>query len=236
MNKDTRIIALTGAGVSAESGIPTFRGKEGLWNRYRVQDLATPEAFTRAPDTVWEWYRYRQELIGKAKPNPAHLALAKMEEIFPEFYLITQNIDGLHQKAGNKRVVELHGNIWEARCIAEGKIIECPPRTGNDPVPYCTCGSMLRPNVVWFGEALPVEALERAYQLVQDCEICFVIGTSSLVYPAAGLPMVAFEAGADIIEVNPAPSPALGISIHIREKAGIAMPVILDEISRTKPV
>ncbi|MCL5035752.1 MAG: NAD-dependent deacylase [Chloroflexi bacterium] len=230
IDKDTRITALTGAGISAESGIPTFRGKDGLWKKFRAEELATPEAFRKDHRTVWEWYRFRQDIIGKASPNPAHHALAEMEKLFCNFHIITQNVDGLHRRAGSSRLCCLHGDIWEARCIREGTVTACLPGKDGDPVPLCpSCGALMRPNIVWFGEALPADELEKSYRLARGSDIFLVIGTSSLVYPAAALPMIAYQAGAALIEVNPDESPLSEIAVHIKEKAGTAVPGILEE-------
>ncbi|MFN3929596.1 MAG: SIR2 family NAD-dependent protein deacylase, partial [Thermoflexus sp.] len=170
-----RVVALTGAGISAESGVPTFRGPDGLWGRYRPEDLATPEAFARDPVRVWEWYAWRREVIARAQPNPAHRTLAEMEMALPGFVLITQNVDGLHQQAGSRRVIELHGNLWRVRCVKEGRawvdrrvpLPEIPPRCP-------TCGAWLRPDVVWFGEPIPSEAWQLAVQAAQEANLFLV--------------------------------------------------------------
>lgn len=198
-----RIVALTGAGISAESGIPTFRGASGLWRRYRPEELATPEAFARDPKTVWEWYAWRREIIAAAQPNAGHIALARLEELAPEFLLVTQNVDGLHDRAGSRNLRKLHGDIWMVRCLVclrESRderigLPELPPR--------CACGGVLRPGVVWFGEALPEDAWLDAERAVQQADVLLVVGTSAAVWPAAGLVPMARTAGAKIIEVNP---------------------------------
>lgn len=227
-----RIVAFTGAGISAESGIPTFRGKDGLWKKFKVEELATPEAFFRNPKLVWEWYDWRRQLIAKAEPNEAHKILVKMEEEFPDFFLITQNVDGLHQRAGSKKVVELHGNIWKVRCVDCGQesydyrtpLPEIPPRCEK-------CGGLLRPGVVWFGETLPLDALEEAYRLSREADIFIVIGTSGVVYPAAELPYVAKEHGAEVIEVNPEKTPISRIAdIIYEEKASTGLKKVYEYI------
>jgi len=224
------IVALTGAGISAESGIPTFRGKDGLWNKFRPEELATPEAFFRNPKLVWEWYDWRRGLIAKAEPNEGHRILAKMEKEFPHFYLITQNVDGLHQKAGSEKVIELHGNIWKVKCVNckyeayeyRTPLPEIPPKCEQ-------CGGLLRPGVVWFGESLPMDALQKAYELSKESLICIVIGTSGVVYPAAELPYIAKESGAEVIEVNPEETPISGIADKIfREKASTGLKKVYD--------
>lgn len=204
------VTVLTGAGISAESGVPTFRGKDGLWRNYSATDLATPEAFERDPRLVWEWYRWRQGIVGRAQPNPGHLALARFQSRLPGFRLITQNVDGLHQRAGSRDVVELHGNIWRARCArgcgfvaAESRPApeaDAPAESGRLPV--CPCGALLRPDIVWFGEALDTGQLDLAVRLASACAVFLAIGTSALVYPAAALPLVAGRAGALVVEVN----------------------------------
>ncbi|RUM28786.1 MAG: NAD-dependent protein deacylase [Aquifex sp.] len=224
------IVALTGAGISAESGIPTFRGKDGLWNKFRPEELATPEAFFRDPKLVWEWYDWRRGLIAKAEPNEGHKTLAKIEKEFPHFYLITQNVDGLHQKAGSEKVIELHGNIWKVKCVNckyetyeyRTPLPEIPPRCEQ-------CGGLLRPGVVWFGESLPMDALQKAYELSRESLIFIVIGTSAVVYPAAELPYIAKENGAEVIEVNPEETPISRIADKIfREKASTGLKKVYD--------
>ncbi|RLJ70763.1 NAD-dependent deacetylase [Hydrogenivirga caldilitoris] len=217
-----KIRVLTGAGISAESGIPTFRGKDGLWNKYDPAELATPEAFEQNPKLVWEWYDWRRQLIAKAQPNEGHRIVAKMEELFSDFWLITQNVDGLHQRAGSKKVIELHGNIWKVRCLNCGAeyyeyttpLPEIPPKCRE-------CSGLLRPGVVWFGESLPVDALSKAYELSQNADVFIVVGTSALVYPAAELPLIAKREGAKLIEVNPEETPITPYADYsLREKAG----------------
>ena len=224
-----RIRVLTGAGISAESGIPTFRGKDGLWKKYDPVELATPEAFRKDPGLVWEWYNRRRQLIAKAEPNDGHKMLAKMEEEFPDLWLITQNVDGLHQRAGSRKVVELHGNIWKVRCVRCGRedydyrtpIPDIPPRCRK-------CGGLLRPGVVWFGEPLPVDTLQRAYELSEEAELFLVIGTSAQVYPAAELPLIAKRNGAKIIEVNPEETPLTPyVDLSLRESASTGLREVL---------
>jgi NAD-dependent deacetylase len=203
-----RVTVLTGAGVSAESGVPTFRDAQtGLWAKYNPEDLATPRAFRRNPKLVWQWYAWRRKLVADAKPNPAHLALAEMEKLFPKFELITQNVDGLHQRAGSRKVIELHGNITRTKCFDEGTVIADWPQTDEEPPKCPNCGGWLRPDVVWFEEPLPVEELELAQAASQDCDVFLSIGTSALVYPAASLPYEALRSGATVVEVNPQPTP-----------------------------
>lgn len=197
------IAVLTGAGISAESGIPTFRGAGGLWNNFRAEDLATPEAFARDPRLVWEWYNWRRETIAKAAPNPAHQALVKLEIAKPRFTLITQNVDGLHDLAGSGRILKLHGDIWRMRCTVCGS--NWPDRRVPLPTlpPHCACGGLARPGVVWFGEPLPEGMMKEAEHAVAASEMFLVIGTSAVVYPAAGLVPFAKQSGAVVIEINP---------------------------------
>lgn len=203
-----RVVVLTGAGTSAESGVPTFReAQTGLWARYDPQELATPEAFQKNPRLVWEWYAWRRELVAKAQPNPGHLALVQMQKHIPEFIIITQNVDGLHQRAGNEQVIELHGNITRTKCVLQGHLVHSWPDTDEVP-PHCPhCDGLLRPDVVWFGEPLPEKALSQAITAVQQCDLVFSLGTSNLVYPAAHLPYQALEHGAKVIEINPNHTP-----------------------------
>jgi NAD-dependent deacetylase len=196
---------LTGAGVSAESGLPTFRDAlSGLWAKHRPEDLATPEAFERDPATVWAWYRMRREAALAAEPNPAHLALARLETLVPRFTLITQNVDGLHRRAGSVNVVELHGDLTRARCSREGGTVERWEESadGAGPPRCKSCGAYLRPDVVWFGEQLPEKALTQAWAAVYDCDVFLAVGTSNLVEPAASLPWLAAAQGAAVGVIN----------------------------------
>ncbi len=223
-----RIAVLTGAGISAESGVPTFRGEGGLWRQYRAMDLATPEAFLRDPKLVWEFYGWRRETLVPVNPNPGHFALAELERRVPSFTLITQNIDGLHRKAGSRNVLELHGNIWWVRCTRCGALVE--DRTVPMPaLPKCGgCGGLLRPNVVWFGEMLDTEILDRAYEAISDCEVMLVVGTSGTVQPAASMGLVAKKCKATVAEVNLEPTPFTdAYSISICGKSGEILPQLL---------
>lgn len=200
------VTILTGAGISAESGVPTFRGVAGLWKQFRPEDLATPGAFSRDPKLVWEWYDWRRGLIAGVRPNAGHTALSKLERLTSQFTLITQNVDGLHQRAGAESVLEIHGSIWKLRCTA------CEREWHNEAVPLtipprCDCGALARPGVVWFGENLPPTIWRAAEQATASCDVFLVIGTSAVVYPAAGLVALARSGGAKIIEVNLEPTP-----------------------------
>ena len=202
------IVVLTGAGVSAESGIPTFRDAQtGLWARYRPQDLATPEAFVRNPKLVWDWYAWRRELVRKTQPNPGHYALVEMQRHAAQLTLITQNVDGFHQQAGSKDVIELHGNLFRTKCFQEDTVVETWVETDVTP-PLCPhCGGFLRPDVVWFGEPLPEAASEAATRAATACDVFFSIGTSGLVEPAASLARIAQQQGAHVVEINPTETP-----------------------------
>lgn len=224
----THVAALTGAGISAESGVPVFRGPGGLWRQYRPEDLATPEAFARDPRLVWEWYDWRRARVAEAAPNPAHYALAKLEHTVTAFTLITQNVDGLHDRAGSRHMLKLHGDLWWLRCTG------CEKQTHNSEVPLaslpprCECGALLRPAVVWFGEPLDEGVLRAAFEAASKAQVFFVIGTSALVQPAAMLPFVAQEHGARVIEVNPqrtALSPHA--DLHLAGPAGEYLPQLV---------
>jgi NAD-dependent deacetylase len=221
---------LTGAGISAESGIPTFRhAQTGLWARFRPEELATPEAFARDPRLVWDWYEWRRELVAGAQPNAGHRALARMQACAPGFILITQNVDGLHQRAGVRGVVELHGNIHRNKCFAEGVVVEERAATGDRPPRCPRCGAPLRPDVVWFGESLPAEALARAEAAARDCDLFLSIGTSAAVYPAAQLPVFALASGATLVEVNKDPTPLTRLAtFSLLGPAGELLPQLVD--------
>ena len=204
--KATSIAILTGAGISAESGVPTFRGADGLWKNYKPEELATPEAFARDPRLVWEWYDWRRQIIAKAAPNPAHKALVQLEIQKRGFTLITQNVDGLHDLAGNGKILKLHGDIWRMRCTTCGA--NFPNRRVPLPKipPHCACGGMARPGVVWFGEPLPEGMMKEAEHAAESAEVFLVIGTSAVVFPAAGLIPFAKQAGAKVVEINTEPT------------------------------
>jgi NAD-dependent deacetylase len=238
------VVAITGAGISAESGVPTVRGAGGLWRSYRAEDLATPGAFARNPALVWEWYWWRRGAIAHARPNPGHLALASFERRRGEFLLLTQNVDGLHVEAGSRRMIELHGNIWRARCTREpnrffdqrhdplpaapgdeGRTFEDPGHPPDLRIPRCSCGALLRPDVVWFGEALDPRALERAVLAVRSCDVLLVVGTSTVVYPVAALPAIARRGGATVVEVNVDETPlSAEADIVLRGPSGVVLP------------
>lgn len=224
-----RIAVLTGAGISAESGIPTFRDAlTGLWAKYDPQELATPEAFERQPQLVWDWYAERRAKVAACAPNPAHLALAELERRVPGFLLITQNVDGLHVRAGSRNLVELHGNIARVKCSREGIVVDAWEE-GPRPPPCPRCGAPLRPDVVWFGEMLPEGELARAAEAARACEVFLSVGTSNLVEPAASLTWMAHRHGATVIVVNPSMEgqrEGVGI-IHLEGRAGEILPLLV---------
>lgn len=223
------IAVLTGAGVSAESGIPTFReAQTGLWAQYDPQDLATPEAFVRNPKLVWEWYAWRRELVSRAQPNPGHIALAQMAKHVPRFTLITQNVDGLHQLAGSRAVIELHGNLHRIKCCREDSVSDEWADTGEVPPRCPRCGDRLRPDVVWFGEMLPREALQAASDAATTCDLFFSIGTSGLVEPAASLARIAMQHGAKVIEINPIATPLTSLVTYaLQAPSGQVLPALV---------
>jgi len=230
------LLVLTGAGMSAESGIPTFRDAQtGLWARYRPEELATPEAFAANPDRVWQWYEARRKAVREARPHAGHLALVELESLVDEVTIVTQNVDGLHQIAGSSSVWELHGNIMRSKCHKSLRPIgrewieesaHSPPRS-----PY-VAGGLARPDVVWFGEALPATAVEGAVEAAARCDFCFSIGTTSLVQPAASLPLFALEHGAPLVEINPVATP---LSPHASKcLRGLASEVLVTLVSQLR--
>jgi NAD-dependent deacetylase len=232
LRESTRTVVLTGSGISAESGVPTFReAQTGLWARFDPQDLATPEAFGRDPSLVWDWYAWRRKLVAEALPNPGHLAISRMQELVPSLTLVTQNVDGLHQRAGSREVIELHGNIRRTKCSLEG--IEVEEYDDTESPPVCpSCGAALRPDVVWFGEMLSPAALKAASEASRQADVFLSVGTSSLVYPAAALPFEALEYGATLVEVNPGETPLTSHADHVlRGPAGYVLPRMIRELS-----
>ena len=224
-----KLAVLTGSGISAESGVPTFRDAQtGLWSNFRPEELATPEAFQRNPKLVWEWYAWRRGLASQAQPNAGHLALVELERRVPQFSLITQNVDGLHQRAGSRNVIELHGNITRTKCFEEDVLVEKWTETDETPPRCPRCGGRLRPDVVWFGEALAPDDLERALTDSQSCDLFFSIGTSALVHPAASLPFEALQHGATVVEINPDETPLTShATFALRGLSGVILPEIL---------
>ena len=229
LRRAQRVVALTGAGVSAESGVPTFRAAQtGLWENFKPEELATPEAFRRNPKLVWEWYAWRREKVRSVQPNAGHKALATMARRFPQFALITQNVDGLHQRAGSTGVIELHGNITRTKCFDEGFVVPEWTHTGEVPPRCPQCKGYLRPDVVWFGEDLPETAINEAMRVTGECDLFFSIGTSSMVYPAAMLPEIARRIGATVVEINPDETPlTTDATFSLRGPSGVLLPELL---------
>jgi len=222
------VVVFTGAGVSAESGIPTFRGEGGLWRNFRAEELATPEAFARDPALVWEWYAWRRGLVRNAEPNAAHRAIAALTDAV----VVTQNVDGLHARAGSADVVELHGSLFRDRCSGCGAVR--PAAHPPTPLPRCECGALLRPDVVWFGEALPDAAVARATSAMRAADLLLIIGTSGIVYPAAGYVALC---GGMTIDINPQAS-ALGsrCTYAVAETAAAVTPPLVEAILETRDV
>lgn len=225
----TSVVVLTGAGISQESGVPTFRGKDGLWQNFRAEELATPEAFHRDPALVWQWYDWRRGLIKPLKPNPGHYALVELEKRVENFTLLTQNVDGLHRAAGSENPIEIHGTIWCVRCL------ECKKTSENREVPIkllpkCeVCGGLLRPNVVWFGESLDEKILHTIYTRLQRTEVMLIVGTSGVVQPAASFGIVAKRAGAFVAELNRSNTPQSSLfDLSIQGKAGELLPRLVE--------
>jgi NAD-dependent deacetylase len=232
------VCVLTGAGISAESGVPTFRGADGLWRKFRPGELANFDAFIRNPQLVWEWYNYRRELIETVMPNEGHLALSRMENAVSDFTLVTQNVDDLHRRAGSKNILELHGNIMQSSCVDCGAKEDHPDFSGENRVPHCkACGGLVRPDVVWFGEMLPQDVFEEAERAAQRCGLFISVGTSAIVYPAASLPMKAKQAGAYTVEVNVERTEQSGLFDEtLLGKAGEVLPAIVDIVQLIKGV
>ena len=232
LSQAERLAVLTGAGISAESGIPTFRGEDGLWKNYRAEELATPEAFDRDPKLVWEWYDWRRDIFSSKNPNPGHSVIAEWEKIFPSLALITQNIDGLHKRAGSENIIELHGNAWKLRCTREKTVSENYDVPLKDIPPLCPdCGALLRPHVVWFGESLDAGIIQQASLVSATCDAMLVIGTSAVVQPAASLPFSALNRGVKVFEINPNPTPLTSyVDFSFRGKSGEILPLIDAEL------
>jgi len=227
------LFVLTGAGISAESGIPTFRGKDGLWKSYSATDLATPEAFNRDPELVWEWYRWRQSIIRDAQPNPAHIVLVKLEKYVRSFMLLTQNVDNLHQLAGSANVLELHGNIFRARCLTcrQKTMIGTKTTEYTKPIPSCACGGNLRPDVVWFGEMIPQDIWSSALAFLAHADTALICGTSGIVWPAAAIPEYAKQENVRTIEINLERTPISAmVDVFLQGKAGELLPDIVNSL------
>jgi NAD-dependent deacetylase len=228
----SKLVALTGAGVSQESGLRTFRDSQtGLWAQYKPEELASPEAFASDPKLIWDWYAWRREAIKGVRPNPGHYALVEIEKHLSHFTLVTQNIDGLHRMAGNQKILELHGNIQRVRC-SECYMVPDTWDDDLDSVPQCvSCGGLLRPDVVWFGESLPLDQLETAVEATRACDIFLSIGTSGVVQPAASLAHAARSKGAVVVEINAEPTPlTLKADYFFQGKSGEILPELVKTV------
>jgi NAD-dependent deacetylase len=226
-----RVVVLTGAGISAESGVPVFRGSRGLWRQHRPEDLATPAAFERQPELVWEWYSWRREQIAQARPNAGHDAIARLQQRRSGVTLLTQNVDGLHERAGSPSPLELHGNIWSVRCASGCGVTEvdrwdAPPRSRL----RCSCGGWLRPGVVWFGEPLDPTTLQAAADAVEAADVVLVVGTSAMVYPVASLPRLS-RRHARVVEINTDETPlSREVDVALRGAAGEVLPAVEQQV------
>ena len=223
------VCVLTGAGISAESGIPTFRGaQQGLWARFRPEELASRAGFEANPRQVWQWYRWRRSIVRRAEPNAGHRALAELAGLVPRLSLVTQNVDGLHQRAGSTGTIEFHGNLFANACLDDGLPVEGVPDDTDEP-PHCPrCGGWVRPGVVWFGEAIPREALDASFAAAEACDVFFAVGTSALVWPAAGLAESARGTGATVVEVNPESTALTRMADHVLAgAAGTVLPELV---------
>ncbi len=231
-------VVLTGAGISAESGVPTFRGNEGIWEKFRPEDLATMSAFIANSKLVWEWYNWRRDLIRQVKPNAGHYALVELAKWFPSFTLITQNVDNLHRLAGSENILEIHGNMLRNKCVDCAQAIELENEVDPSAIPRCpACGGKVRPDVVWFGEMLPEEAIDAAFEAAEQADIFFSIGTSALVHPAATLPVVAKRHGAVLVEINLDETPLTGLAdFYFPQKSGEILPQLVEKLLQVKHV
>ena len=229
------VLFFTGAGISAESGIATFRGTGGIWNKLKPEELANFNAFLKNPDMVWEWYQYRRKIINESKPNAGHIAIAEMEKYFNEVVVVTQNVDNLHRRAGSTTIYELHGNIERNYCINCKTFYNSPDFTSGEKAPRCKCGGLIRPDVVWFGEFLPEDQFSSSEAAAEKCDICFVVGTSAVVYPAAQIPLLAHRYGAYLVDINLEWTELAHIADYsIQGKAGDVLPQVLEEVKKQK--
>lgn len=229
LKNSKRLVFFTGAGISAESGIPTFRGKDGIWNKFKPEELANFNAFIRNPQMVWEWYNHRKRIIQESKPNAAHTTIAEIQNYFEDVTVVTQNIDNLHRRAGSKKIFELHGNIERNFCV-DCKKFHNEELDFNSGVPKCECGGLIRPDVVWFGEYLPEDQFNGGEKAALNCDLFFVVGTSAVVYPAAGLVYSAKHSGAAIVEINLEETEiTTQVDYSFFGKAGEVLPKIFEE-------
>jgi NAD-dependent deacetylase len=230
------VTAFTGAGISAESGVPTFRGTDGLWSKFKPEELANMNAFMRNPELVWEWYAHRKKVIARVKPNPGHEALVRLEQIVPNFAIVTQNIDNLHRRAGSRTVYELHGNIERNYCLECGTPYDNDTVLSKPGVPLCDrCGGTIRPDVVWFGEMLPEDQWHAAVRAASSSDVFLSIGTSAVVYPAASLPSIARRNGALLVEINPEPTPLTDqVDEFLQGPSGTILPAVVAAIEEVR--
>lgn len=229
-------VILTGAGISAESGVPTFRGEEGLWGKFKAEELATMDAFMANSKIVWEWYKWRRELMNKVQPNPGHYAISELEKRCRDFTLVTQNVDGLHRMAETKNILELHGNIYRNKCCDCSKVVESEIDIDPDNIPLCEyCGGKIRPDVVWFGELLDPQIINTAFENTEKTDLFFSIGTSGVVQPAASLPVIAKRCGAVFVEINTEETPLTYIADYfINSKSGECLPRLVEILKKRK--
>jgi len=230
------IVAFTGAGVSAESGVPTFRGTDGIWSRLKPEELASMNAFMKNPSLVWEWYAHRKKIMSGIVPNPGHHALVRMESLAPSFAVITQNIDNLHRRAGSRTVYELHGNIERNYCMKCGTPYGSDFEAAASGIPLCpACGGLVRPDVVWFGEMLPEDEWNASVRAAEGADLFMSVGTSAIVYPAASLPLIAKRSGAHLLEINPEPTPLTPQADEfLQGPSGVLLPLLADAMERTR--
>jgi NAD-dependent deacetylase len=235
LSSANKIVFFTGAGISTESGIPTFRGKDGIWNKMKPEELANFNAFLRNPQLVWDWYQYRKKIVHQASPNAAHLAISELQNYFEEVTVVTQNVDNFHRRAGSKTVYELHGNIEKNYCIECKKRYDDENLVIEEKVPRCECGGLIRPDIVWFGEFLPEEALSLSELAAETCDVLFIVGTSAVVFPAANIPYLAKRNGKFLVEVNIEKTELSNIAdLSLIGKAGEILPQILQLVKEDK--
>ncbi len=238
------VVAFTGAGVSAESGVPTFRGDQGIWTKFKAEELANVNAFMKNPELVWHWYSDRRKVMAAIKPNPGHIALAELEQLIPEVTVVTQNIDNLHRRAGSSRVLELHGNIERNYCMRCGATYLADDVRLEGGIPRCTahasggkpCSGYVRPDVVWFGELLPEEEWKASVAAMESADVVLSIGTSGVVYPAASLPPLAKTQGAFLAEINREPTDLTGQADEfLMGESGVILPALVSAVRRSRP-
>jgi len=230
-----KIVFFSGAGISAESGIPTFRGTDGIWNKMKPEELASFAAFMKNPKLVWDWYQYRREIVHNTDPNPGHYAIAEMEKYFPQVTVVTQNVDNLHRRAGSTTIYELHGNIEKNYCINCRKRYDFINFPDSGSSPKCECGGLIRPDIVWFGEMLPDDQYSAAEKAAKDCDILFVIGTSAVVYPAAYIPLIAKDNRKYVVEINITETElSYRLDYSIPGKSGEVLPRVLELVKYIK--